>query len=96
MDNALGNNASHVLPGATYALRYDLLNDFEPVALLSTGPYVLSARNTMPANDLKGLIAWLKANPDKATLGIGTVDIAGFRHDQGLWDHHKDPAVIRA
>jgi tripartite-type tricarboxylate transporter receptor subunit TctC len=32
----------------------------------------------MPANDLKGLIAWLKANPDKATLGIGTIDIAGF------------------
>jgi tripartite-type tricarboxylate transporter receptor subunit TctC len=25
----------------------------------------------MPANDLKGLIAWLKANPDKATLGHG-------------------------
>jgi tripartite-type tricarboxylate transporter receptor subunit TctC len=75
---SLGNNSSHVLPGATYALQYDLLNDFEPVALLSTGPYVLSARKTMPANDLKGLIAWLKANPDKATLGIGITDIAGF------------------
>ena len=58
--------------------RYDLLNDFEPVALLSTYPFVLVARKTMPANDLKGLIAWLKANPDKATLGIGTIDIAGF------------------
>jgi tripartite-type tricarboxylate transporter receptor subunit TctC len=33
---SLGNNATHVVNGATYALQYDLLNDFEPVALLST------------------------------------------------------------
>jgi tripartite-type tricarboxylate transporter receptor subunit TctC len=79
---SLGNNSSHVLPGAIYALQYDLLNDFEPVALLSTGPYLLSARKTMPANDLKGLIAWLRANPDKATQGVGGTGggghIAGF------------------
>ena len=65
----LGNNVSHVVTGATYAVHYDLLNDFEPVALLSTSPFVLVARKTMPANDLRGLIAWLKANPDKATQG---------------------------
>jgi len=79
---SLGNDASHVMAGATYALQYDLLKDLEPVALLSTGPYVLTARKAMPANDLKGLIAWLKANPDKATLGHGgtggTGHIAGF------------------
>jgi tripartite-type tricarboxylate transporter receptor subunit TctC len=69
---SLGNNTSHVMAGATYPLQYDLLNDFEPVALLSTGPFVLSARKTMLANDLKGLIAWLKANPDKATLAANT------------------------
>ena len=57
---SLGNNGSHVVTGATYALHYDLLNDFEPVALLSTGPLVLVARKTMPSDDLKGLIAWLK------------------------------------
>jgi hypothetical protein len=68
---SLGSNGSHVVTGATYVLHYDLLNDFEPVALLSTGPFVLVARKTMPANDLRGLIAWLKANPDKATLGHG-------------------------
>jgi tripartite-type tricarboxylate transporter receptor subunit TctC len=85
---SLGNNTSHVMAGATYPLRYDLLNDFEPVALLSTGPYVLTARKTMPANDLKGLIAWLKANPDKATLSttIGSpTQIAGvfFQRETG-------------
>src|SRR5262249_37106650 len=79
---AIGNNSQYVMAGATYALQYDLLNDFEPVALLTTSPSVLTARKTMPANDLKGLIAWLKANPDKATLGNASPGnlpyIAGF------------------
>jgi tripartite-type tricarboxylate transporter receptor subunit TctC len=65
----LGANGPYVMAGATYALQYDLL--FEPVALLSIGPSVLTARKAMPANDLKSLIAWLKANPDTATLGHG-------------------------
>ena len=85
---SLGQNGSHVVTGATYALHYDalhydLLNDFEPVALLSTGPFVLVARKTMPATDLKGLIAWLKSNPDKATQGhAGT---GGIAHIAGLF-----------
>jgi tripartite-type tricarboxylate transporter receptor subunit TctC len=68
---SLGHNGSHVVTGATYALQYDLLNDFLPVALLSIGPSVLVAKKTIPANDLKGLIAWLKANPDKVSAGTG-------------------------
>ena len=70
--SATNINSSHAVAGVTYALRYDLLNDFEPVALLSTYPFVLVARKTMPANDLNGLIAWLRANPDKAS-GAGGV-----------------------
>jgi tripartite-type tricarboxylate transporter receptor subunit TctC len=68
---SLGHNGSHVMTGATYALQYDLLNDFEPVALISTYPEVIVAKRTMPANNLKGLIAWLKANPDRASVGTG-------------------------
>jgi tripartite-type tricarboxylate transporter receptor subunit TctC len=68
---SLGHNGSHVVTGATYALQYDLLNDFEPVALISTYPQVIVAKRTLPANDLKGLITWLKANPDKASVGTG-------------------------
>jgi tripartite-type tricarboxylate transporter receptor subunit TctC len=86
---SLGNNSSHVVAGATYALQYDLLNDFEPVAVLSIGPFVLVGKKTMPANDLKGLIAWLKANPDRASVGIGSnagaPQVAGvlFRNETG-------------
>jgi tripartite-type tricarboxylate transporter receptor subunit TctC len=55
--------------GAIYSLDFDLLNDFEPVALVATQPFLIDARKTMPANNLKELIAWLKANGDKTTMG---------------------------
>jgi tripartite-type tricarboxylate transporter receptor subunit TctC len=60
---------THVLNGAIYALRYDLVGDFEPIALISTVPFVLYAKKTLPAIDLNELIAWLKANPEKASHG---------------------------
>jgi tripartite-type tricarboxylate transporter receptor subunit TctC len=67
---SLGQNGSHVVTGATYTnLPYDLLKDFEPLTLLCIAPFVIVAKKTMPAGDLKELIAWLKANPGKATVG---------------------------
>src|SRR5262249_42464569 len=60
----------HVLNGALHALPYDVLNDFQPIVPLVAAPFILFARKTMPANDLNELIAWLKANPDKASVGI--------------------------
>jgi tripartite-type tricarboxylate transporter receptor subunit TctC len=58
-----------VTNGAAYALQYDVVNDFEPIALVSTTPYLLLGKKALPANDLNGLITWLKANPNKATQG---------------------------
>ena len=48
----IGFNSSHALNGAFYLLRYDVLNDFEPISPLVMGPLVLYARKTMPAKDL--------------------------------------------
>jgi tripartite-type tricarboxylate transporter receptor subunit TctC len=79
---SLGQNASHVTSGATYPVQYDLLTDFEPVALLATTPFLLLAKNTMPPDDLKGFIAWLRANPDKVTQGIAGV--GGPEHIGGI------------
>jgi tripartite-type tricarboxylate transporter receptor subunit TctC len=62
---------STTLNGAFYALSYDVLSDFAPLALLATAAGVVFARKTLPANDLNDLIAWLKANPNKASTGIG-------------------------
>ena len=52
-------------------LPYDLLNDFEPLTLLTDAPFFLAGKKAMPADDLKSLIAWMKANPGKATFGNG-------------------------
>jgi len=65
----LGNWPTHVINGAVFKLQYDVRNDFEPISLLATNPLMIVAKKAMPANDLKELIAWLKANPDKAAQG---------------------------
>jgi tripartite-type tricarboxylate transporter receptor subunit TctC len=64
---------TNVANGAIYPLDFDLLNDFEPVGLVATQPFLIDARKTMPGNNLNELIAWLKANPDKATMGTSGV-----------------------
>jgi tripartite-type tricarboxylate transporter receptor subunit TctC len=71
---------THVANGAVYSLPYDVQKDFEPVAMLSNIASLLVARKTIPANDLKGFITWLKANHGKASeghVGIGSVGHLG-------------------
>jgi len=65
-----GHTGTHVLSGATYTLGFDLVKDFAPISLLPSNPYLLVSRPSLPAGDLNGLVAWLKANGDKATQGI--------------------------
>jgi tripartite-type tricarboxylate transporter receptor subunit TctC len=72
----LGGNSSHALNGAFYSLQYDVLNDFAPISPLVTAPYALYGRKTVPANDLNGLIGWLKANPNGTSVGVYAV---GYR-----------------
>ena len=78
-----GQWGSHVVNGAIYSLSYDVLKDFEPVAELSSNPALIVAKHAMPANDLKGLIAWLRANPDRASMG--TSGVGGPGHVFGVF-----------
>jgi tripartite-type tricarboxylate transporter receptor subunit TctC len=78
----LGIWNTHVGNAATYALQYDVVKDFEPIALLADAPLLLVAKKAIPANDVKELIAWLKANPDKASMG--TVGAGSPGHLLGL------------
>jgi tripartite-type tricarboxylate transporter receptor subunit TctC len=76
---SIGNWLSHVGASAVYPVQYDVLKDFEAVSLLTNSPILITARKDFPANDLKELIAWLKANPDKATaatVGAGSASQA--------------------
>ena len=69
----VGYWGTHVLNGALFSLQYDVLRDFAPVALLATNPQLIVARTTLPPKNLSELIAWLKANPRKASQGTGGV-----------------------
>jgi tripartite-type tricarboxylate transporter receptor subunit TctC len=72
---SIGPWGSHVAAGAIYSLPYDVLKDFEPVAMVASNPQLLVSKTAVPAKDLKELIAWVKANGDKvtaATSGVGT------------------------
>ena len=51
-----------MLNGAVYSLQYDVLNDFEPVALVGNGPQLIIGKPKLPAKDLRELIGWLKDN----------------------------------
>ena len=59
--------STHVINAALYDLAYDVVKDFTPVALISFLPQVILTKKEIPADDLKGFVAWLKANPDVAT-----------------------------
>jgi tripartite-type tricarboxylate transporter receptor subunit TctC len=49
-----------------YHLNYDLQADFAPIGLISINPMLLVAKKTLPADDLKTLVAWMRAHPGDA------------------------------
>ena len=71
----LGNWSSHVGAGALYPVNWHIVRDLEPIAQLATSTLAIVGRTGLPPKDLKELIAWLKANPGKATavsVGAGS------------------------
>jgi tripartite-type tricarboxylate transporter receptor subunit TctC len=74
----IGQWGSNVVNGAIYSLSYDLQTDLEPIALVSDGPQLIVAAKSVPAKNIKELIAWLKANPGKAS--VGTTGVGGASH----------------
>jgi tripartite-type tricarboxylate transporter receptor subunit TctC len=80
---SLGHTGTHVVNGAIYPLQYDLLNDFEPIALLASNPMMIVTKNAVPPKNLRELIDWLKANPDKVATGMAGVGSAS--HFAGVY-----------
>jgi tripartite-type tricarboxylate transporter receptor subunit TctC len=80
---SLGNWPTHVVNGAIYTLTYDLLKDFEPISLLTTSPLLIVAKKSIPAQDLKAFVSWLKANQDKASQG--TAGPGSVAHVAGVY-----------
>jgi tripartite-type tricarboxylate transporter receptor subunit TctC len=87
----LGNVADMAVnPALQPSLAYDTLKDFVAVAPVSNTALTVVVHPSVPANDLRGLIALAKAQPGKlsfATAGNGTVNqLVGewIKHDAGI------------
>jgi tripartite-type tricarboxylate transporter receptor subunit TctC len=89
----VGNWPTHVVNGAMFNLSYDLVADFEPVALLTSNPYIMLARKGLPARNVRELIAELKANPGGVTLG--TAGPGSGQHIGGLYFQNVTGTTLR-
>jgi tripartite-type tricarboxylate transporter receptor subunit TctC len=79
---SIGTLTTHVLIGGLYDLQFDVINDLAPIAQLGFEPLLICVKNALPAKNLQELIAWLRANPGKASAGIpgagSTGNLAGL------------------
>ena len=80
---SIGHWSTHVVNGAVYQLPYDVLKDFEPVAMIATNPQLIVTKTSVPATNLTELIAWVKANQEK--LSVGTAGVGSASHVGGIY-----------
>ena len=74
----IGQWGTNVASGAVYDLPIDLLKDLEPVGLICTQPSMIVGRKNLPADNLTQLIAWIRANPGKVTVGNAGIGSPGM------------------
>ena len=78
----VGSSETHVLNALALSLSYDVVADFEPVVQLPAYPFMIVTPNSVPATNLKELIAWIRANA--ATVTQGTVGYGTIQHMCGV------------
>ena len=72
---SIAQTTSNVFSVAVYNVPYDVLADFEPVALISASALMMIGRADLPASNLRELVASLKSSPQPAsfaTVGVGS------------------------
>lgn len=90
---SVGNWTSHVGAAAVYRVPWHVHNDLEPVSMLSISSLIIAGRTGLPVRDGKELIAWLKANPDQAT--VATVGAGSGAHICGIYFQQKTGTQFR-
>ena len=76
-------HVSHATNPALYRnLRYDAINDFEPIGLVADLPMVFVAKKDFPPGNFKDFVAYVKANKDK--INYGHAGIGSASHLCGL------------
>lgn len=68
----------HAANATLYAgrLNFDPVKSFAPVSLAGISPLIVTCNNDFPAKDMKGLIEYAKANPDKISFGSSGIGSA--------------------
>ena len=89
----VGNWTSHVGAGAVYPVKWHPVTDLEPISVLATTTLVIAGRGGLAANNGKELVAWLKANPDQATMA--TVGAGSGAHICGIYFEQKTGTRLR-
>jgi tripartite-type tricarboxylate transporter receptor subunit TctC len=74
---SIGHTQTHVFNAALSKLDYDVVNDFTPISLIADTPLWIVSNKALPADDVKGFIAWLKAKDGKATMGTVGIGAPG-------------------
>jgi tripartite-type tricarboxylate transporter receptor subunit TctC len=86
-----------------YKINYDLQTDFAPIGLISINPQLLLAPKAFPADDMKTLVAWMKAHPgdakfvnQNATAQVGGLLLQKLTGTQMLFVPYKGagPAMV--
>ncbi len=83
----IGLLGTHVFNGAIYQLPYNLVDDLEPIGMVATSPQFIVSKPSVPARSLQELIAWLRDNPDKVSMGtpgVGSASHISSVHFQSL------------
>jgi len=66
----MGTIGTHSINPAVYAkINYDPIQDFAPIIQFGTAPNVLVVNPSLPVNNVKELIAYIRANPGKVNYG---------------------------
>jgi len=83
---SVGSGDQFVVNAAIYPLQYDVVQDFAPITLLMNGPNLIVSKNAIPANSLKELVAWLKANHANVVQAHngagGSLHLCGVRSEE--------------
>jgi len=67
----IGHLGTHVIAPAVQSVTADYLTELEPIGMMASNPQIICSNPSVPAKDLKELVAWVKASPDAVSASTG-------------------------
>jgi tripartite-type tricarboxylate transporter receptor subunit TctC len=86
----VGYVATHATNPAVRKVPYDAVKDFTPIAMVGGTPNVLVVSPSVPVDDAKGLVEYVKNNPGKLSYGSGGIGTLNHL----LWEEFRAAAGI--